>query len=468
MAATLPQPFAPEHVLATPARTWTLRLGALLFGLALLVGAELGLRAVGRYADPPAPQLPADWDQGVRLVGSHLGPPLEPATVEGAPGWQTSRRLVRDRFMHDLAWTTTPAPDTQRVFTFGGSSTYGVPVEATPERTFPGRMAQALDELGMRSEVINLGGASFGSDEVVALMQGVSAHGAAAWVVYAANNEFFQYQMELYEENRSYPTAQLHLQQLHLFRLLADLLGPGEAQGTLDDAVEQQERIVARVIEATLADPAQVAAAADGAWRRRDVHHQAVVSRYRANLEAMERLAEAAGARLFIVAVRPNLQQAPWLSLHDPRLSGAARRRVAALLADSATARAEGRAEDAAAQAEDAVTIDGMYADSWFALGMARLDLGDVAGAELALRNALELDMNPGRPVAGITGAIDAVTADGGSVRVSLDRIWADPTAGAFGGQLFHDSCHLTAEAQEKLGRHLAMTLRLELGEDAP
>lgn len=449
--------------MGTPvARTWLLRLMAVALGLLLVGLVELGLRGSGRWADPPSPTLPAGWDQGTRLVDGELGPPLERVQLDGQAGWSTSRRLVQDRFMHDLRWTEQPPPDRLRVFTFGGSTTYGVPVEATPAQTFPGRMADSLAKLGMPAEVLNLGGASFGSDQVVALMRGVQGHGAAAWVVYAANNEFFQYQVALYADNAGYPLARRSLQRWHLFRALSAL--PAPAPVAQDDAVRHQEQVIARVIEATLADPAaRPAVDGEGRWRRRDPAHRAVVARYRANLAQMERLAADAGARLFLVDVQPHLQQEPWLSLHDPALGARAAARVEARVAESAAARAQGDAAAAEAHALEAVELDPMYAAGWHALGMARLERGQTDAARRALENALELDMNPGRPLAGLSQALAEVTADGGSALVAVDRLWSDPAAGPFGARLFHDSCHLTPEAYDKLGRHLAMTLRLEL-----
>lgn len=445
-------------------RTWLLRLGAVGLGLGLLGLAELGLRASGVVADPPAPTLPAGWDQGVRLVEGSMGPPLDRTELRGQPAWRTSRRLVRDRFMHDLTWTETPPPGRTRIFAFGGSTTYGVPVEATPERTFPGRMQAGLERLGLPAEVLNLGGASFGSDEVVALMQAVAEHGARAWVLYSANNEFFQYQMELDQHNASYPVTRLHLQRWHLFRAMEGLLAPAPPELDQAAAVEEQELRVARIIEASLVDPsARPAPGEDGRWHRRDPHHAAVIARYRANLEQMEARAAAAGALLLIVDVQPNLQQEPWLSLHDPELGSRGRARVASLLEDSARLRSAGDAQAAAALASEALELDPTYAASWHALGMARLDQDQLDQARRSLENALELDMNPGRPLLGISRAIDEVTADGGSLRLDLDRIWSAPEAGPFGGRLFHDSCHLTAEAYDKLGRELAMALRLEL-----
>ncbi len=440
----------------------------MLLGLGLLCLAEVALRLSGRFADPPEVHVPEGWDAGVRLVGDHLGPPLEAATVEGQPGRRTARRMVEDRFMHDLQWAVDAPADKLRIFTFGGSTTYGVPVEAHPEQTFPGRMRAWLERLGMPAQVLNLGGASFGSDEVVSLMSAVQGDGAAAFVVYAANNEFFQYQMRLFQDNAGYPTARPHLQRLHLFRALEALLTPDPDPAAIgqQDAVDHQEQVVARIIEASLSDPdARPAPDAQGRWHRRDPHHAAVVARYRSNLEQMERVAADADARLFIADVRPNLQQAPWLSLHDPALSAGDRGDVTELLAQGARAREAGDATTAEDAARQALRLDPMYAAAWHLLGMALLDQDRVDDAEGPLRNALELDMNPGRPVQGLSDAIAAVTADGGSTLVTVDRIWQAPDAGSFGGRLFHDSCHLTPEAYDKLGRHLAMTLRLELAE---
>lgn len=448
---------------SSPARTWLLRLSALAMGLALVGGLELALRASGAWADPPAPRLPAGWDQGARLVERQQGPLLEPFTLHGAPAWRTARGLVERRFLHDLAWTHAPPPGLRRVFAFGGSTTLGVPVEDTVERTFPARLAEGLRSLSVQAEVLNLGGASFGSDQELALMGEVALHGASDWVLYSLNNEFFQAGLAIYQENASYPTTRLHLQRWHLFRALQGLLARRTSPAPLAEVVGQQRLVVARVVEATLRDPAARPARDErGRWTRRDPVHAAVIARFRANLLRMEALAAQAGARLFLVDVQPHLQQAPWLSLHDPAVGALTRARVEDAVARSAAARAAGLSAEAEGLARRAVEGDPMYAAGWHALGMALLDQGRLDPARAALQDALELDMDPGRPPRGLSQALAEVSADGGSVRVSLDGLWSAPDAGPFGARLFHDSCHLTPQAYDRLGMHLAMTLWLE------
>lgn len=427
----------------------------MLFGCGLLGGTEALLRASGRYADPPVPQMPEGWGDGVRLARSRMGPFLEATQVDGAPGRRTSRRLVEQRFMHDLAWRVQPQVDRPRVVAFGGSTTLGVPVEREPARTFPGRLSAWLAAGGSPAEVLNLGGASFGTDQIVELMGDMAGDGAAVWIMYEGNNEFFQYNLRWYEMNAEFPGAQVHLRQLHLFRVLEGLLDAPPTVGGVADAREQQKQQLARMMEATLADPSsRPVVDAQGRWSRQDPPAIAVRARFRTNLQQMEARAAQAQATLLIVDVQPNLQQEPWLSLHDPELSFVGRERVARALAD---AMSSADRATAVGLAEGAVAIDPVYARSWWVLGMARLAAGDPAGAEPALRNALELDMNPGRPIRDFNDAVHAVTVDGGSVRVDLSPMWAAPASGPFGGRLYQDACHLTPEAYDGLGALLAV-----------
>jgi len=434
---------------------------AVLLGFTVLGLVELGLRASGRWADPPVPAQVRGWSNGARLVQGQDRPSLEPTSIDGQPGWRTSRDLVQQRFMHDLSWTTQPEPGRLRVFTFGGSTTYGVPIEAHPEDTFPGRMVVWLARSGTQAEVINLGGASFGSDQVLFLATAVADQHPDAMVVYSGNNEFFQYDLALYRRNQAYPIGRAVFQNLYLFRALDALLGPDPAVLSLDQAVDRQRQVVARIMALTLSKPnALPTADPDGRWHRHDPHHAAVVARFGQNLRDLAEVASSAGSRLLIVDVPANLQQTPWLSLHNPAASAWTRKRVEGLLEKSAADRGSRDLPAAEQAAREAVRADPVFAESWHALGLALQDQGEVDKAELALSNALELDMDPGRPVAALGQAVRALTSTGLAERVDLSPLVQAPDAGPFGQRLFHDSCHLTRAAYDKVGHLLADQLR--------
>ena len=439
------------------ARTWGLRAGAIAFGMLLLGGAELALRASGTVADPPLPPLPEGWEEGGRFARSDARGVIIESSLDGVPGFRVGPPVAGNQ-MRPERWTAEPGAT--RVFAFGGSTTLGVPWERRPGTSFPEQLEAAAQSAGHALEVINLGGAGFSSTEVVDLAQQVVEQPAAAWVVYTGNNEFFRFSLDAWEAHRDRPSPRQNLQTLHLFRLIEDLLG--EAPPPLLDveaATEAQRRVVANVIAAGLAQPsARPQEAASGRWVRRDPAHDAVLRRFERNLETLETLAGQAGARLYLVDVQANLLQAPWLSLHDPTVPGRSRGAIQRLLAESGELRNRGQTADALAAAEKAVESDPMHAHSWHALGMARLDSGDPTGAAQALQAALDLDMDPGRPNRSLQRVLERVAADGGSTLVSLPD-WEAPDHGLHGSDLFQDSCHLTEAGYASVGAALTTTL---------
>ena len=132
---------------------WIFRVLALAFVPAVLVAAELSLRAAEEPM--PAVDMPEGWGQDVRVITEHgRDAPLE--VYLGSDGEQRARSsedMQMGRFMHPVDYAVQRAPGVFRVFCFGGSATMGVPVEATPEQTFPGRLQALLDDAGVPAEV---------------------------------------------------------------------------------------------------------------------------------------------------------------------------------------------------------------------------------------------------------------------------------------------------------------------------
>jgi len=445
----------------TTPRTWALRIGAVGFGVLLLAGAELALRASGVVADPPIPALPDGWEDGGVFARSDARGVIVEDVQDGRPGFRVGPPVAGNQMRRER-WSA--SADRPRVFAFGGSTTLGVPWERRAGTSFPEHVERQAAAAGRPVEVINLGGAGFSSTEVVDLARQVVGQPSSAWVVYSGNNEFFRFSLDAWEAHRGRPSPRQNLQALHLFRLIEDALGQGPPPLLdVEAATEAQRRVVGDVITARLADPAaRPAEARSGRWVRRDAAHVAVVRRFRQNLEQMEQLARQAGARLYLVDIRANLLQAPWLSLHDPSVPGRTRDRVRALHTASVAARESGQTEAALQAALEAVSLDPSHAHSWYALGTAQLAAGDREGAGQALQAALDLDMDPGRPGSALQRVIREVTADGGSELIALPA-WDAPDQGLHGSALFHDSCHLTEAGYAEVGAAVSAALLPDL-----
>ncbi len=438
------------------ARQALLRIGAVLFGLGLLVGAEGAVRVL-RLAPPAAPVLPAGGEAGLWSAAGGSGPLLRVDRTRGL-AWP-DREEVRARRMHDLRIAVTPPAGRVRVFTFGGSTTFGVPIEATPEKTWPGRLEARLREAGVDAEVVNLGGASFGSGHARALVEAAAALGPTVLVVYSANNEFFDYDLAMWEENRGYTGATQRLESLHLVRLLRRLVRPDPPATTtaqVQAASEAQEAAVRAALTdlvAGLPDDQLPAPPPAAGSLRRDPVFTAVVAQYEANLRAMAAAAAAARAPdgapplLLLVDVPANLLAAPELALPDPRRALGGRATVGDPRRDGCAA--------VLPQAERAVASDPLDARGWWARGVCRAGSApDAPDWRVDLRTALELDFDPRRPPAAFSAVVRRVADETDAERFDPGAVLETPPPGR--PSPFHDRCHLTEPAQDKLAWVLA------------
>ena len=493
------------------------KLAALLIPVALVLGAEMVLRLTWTE-EAPAPSTPGGWGKGALVVTPHTRQQLLEQVRDAAgkvTAVRTSRRMVRDHFMHDLSWTPRPAPGAFRVFCFGGSATHGVPFEKRRGVPFPDRLQAHLRAVGVEAEVINLGGASFGSDQVLELITETVKYGPSALVVYSANNEFFNYHLELVALNRAWVPRRL--EKFKLLALLRKALGrpdaveatareprkdeprkdqprkdeprkdepqprkdeprstppphpkasgggedrraepPPSGEPGQDAHVARQEKLVADIMRDTLARAEAPVGKSGERYQRADAHHQSVVRRYEANLTAMARMAAQNRVKLVIVKVPANLMARPTLSLHRPDLGGTS-------AFDAALAR--GKQADRARRPDQAVEAftAALKMDPWYALahhqrGRARLNKRDAARAVTDLQNALELDMNPGRPLRAMDEVVRRVTARAGATMVDLEPAFGTGKDPSRCRDYFHDTCHLTARGYDVLGREVARVL---------
>jgi lysophospholipase L1-like esterase len=417
--------------MAPPSPRW-LRLGAVLLGLALLPAAEGLLRLTGavRGAEPSLPD--GAWsasDRGEVFLVEQDG------VVRPAPA------LVADGFMQDLQFPARPTPGVPRIVCFGGSATLGVPVERAPERTFPGRLQARLASAGFETEVINLGGASFGSDQVRALAEAVLPYDPDALVIYSGNNEYFNFNLRLYEANRQWYAERL--EGLHLMRALRLLLG---RDPTPDAARATQDAVVAAAIAGRLEAEDAWPRVEGGLGRRTDSIHAAVLDRYRDNLSAVAALTAETATPVLIARVPANLAEPPWLALADPGEDDSAAQ--AALAGDC----------DAA---EAAIADTPGHAGGWYRRGMC----GMRSGAPVAewggdLTTALSLDLSPGRPPPDLQAIPAQVAERWPHVRhLSLDALFSAQSDPPYGLNLCHDSCHLTPDGYDRLAAQIAVDL---------
>jgi hypothetical protein len=305
--------------------------------------------------------------------------------------------------------------------------------------TLPARLQALLRARGRAVEVVNMGRIAQDSDGHLASVKEALALGATGIALYYGNNESLMLWREL--EGQQVPLlegSRSALRRLYLYRLLHLWLPrPDVEWETLRR--EGLERAVAEagmpatVVDQlwTLANRPLVGVSESGEPIPEDIVQDAVVARFRRNLEAILVLTRAAGVPVWFVPCPPALHLRPFVSGHDPLAGNAARERaegaVSAGIALLHTVDSGGegipRAQPPAASlvealrlAKGAVVDDPGSAAGWHLLAVAEEANGHPAAATDAALRALALDQSHKRSTPAFAEVARALCAGGGCV----------------------------------------------------
>ena len=343
-----------------------------------------------------------------------------------------------------------------RVFTVGGSTTYGRPFE--DGTSFTGWLREYLEAAAPERswEVVNAGGISYASYRVASLMEELAGYDPDLFVIYSGNNEFLE--KRTYGDLLAEPTV-LTRGRMALQRMRLWALGTRALRAVREESSSRYE--LAGEVEELLDSSAGLD------YYSRDVaFHRQVTEHYRLNLGRMIELARAAGAEVILVTVPVNEKGfSPFKSQYADGLSEDDRARHAALVVAAADALAAGDAGLALARAAEAVALDELHAEGHFLLGSARLAAGDEAAAAVSFERAIAEDVCPLRALPEMNRAI-AEAAERYEVelvdfRAQLKgaQLKGGDLAGGrpalLGGERFLDHVHPTVETHGLLGRAL-------------
>ena len=392
---------------------------------------------------------------------------VQPAIVGEDPfvGFSSYRKLYRPASSGD-ALETAPdklalfnaqqfsrrkPPGTVRIFTVGGSTTYGRPFE--DGTSFSGWLRSYLQALPgeRRWEVINAGGISYASYRVAALMEELVQYDPDLFVIYSGNNEFLE--KRTYGELIDAPAAWTRTRGL-LGRSRLWTVGRGIVDSRRNRARDRYE-LTGEVRE--LLDNS----AGLELYERDEPFERQVLEHYRFNLQRMVDLARSRGARVILVNIPVNEKDmAPFKSQHREGLSADQQRRFAELLAGARAELRAGRADSALQAAREAVELDPEYADGQYLLGRAWLAADRPQPAATAFARAIAEDVCPLRALDEINAAISETAARNDvrlvdyrqQIRTAARERTGSPIAG---DELFLDHVHPTVEANGMLARAL-------------
>jgi len=281
----------------------TYRILAVGFPFLLIIIIEIFLRSF--YPFPiQKPELLKDWGNGVQPAAGMLSPPL---LIENEGQVYPSSQL-KD-FISPFSFSRIPSK--KRIVCLGGSATLGVPFETNPEKTFPSQLKTILQQLEYDVEVINMGGASFGSDHVLTLGMEALKYQPDVLVVYSGNNEFFNHILSIDHLNRDWVPQQIPT--LHLIAYIQRWLNLfPTAKETQNHQSDRWQKLLSKLID----KPEYVNI---DALHRQDPIQEQVAKRYIHNFKKLYHHAQKNDVQVIFAVLPSNLHTEPAISLSTPK-----------------------------------------------------------------------------------------------------------------------------------------------------
>ena len=405
------------------------------FGLLEAVLAGLGFEAPLKDADP--------------YVGFASNIPLF-VEQPGADGraWMVTAPNKR-RWFNDQRFPKTKPTATYRIFSLGGSTTYGRPYD--DRGSFSGWLREFLPAADPSRdwEVINAGGVSYASYRLAVVMEELTRYEPDLFVIYTGHNEFLERRTypQLVETPPALTEAAGLLSRTRIWAAAQRIAGTplaGKHAGGRPVLPSEVDTVLAHSV-----GPSDYTR--DDEWRRQVIEH------FRFNLNRTVDSAQSAGARVVLVVPASNLKDcSPFKSEHAAGLSADATGRFEALYRKGIDAMDSSRPEAALATLEEARSIDDRHAEVHYQRGLALYELERWDDAKAAFQRAIDEDICPLRAPSEIKRVAAAVAAEQGVPLIDFAQ-WTESRApnGIPGADLFLDHVHPTLEGH----RHLALQL---------
>ena len=442
-----------------------LQLAAVAAVFALLEGALAlaGVRPVAESEDP--------------YVGFSGSAPLfeRQAGPDGADQMVTAPGKLK--WFNRQSFPAVKAPGTFRIFTLGGSTTYGHPFDDAV--SYSGWLRELLPAVdpGRRFEVINCGGISYASYREVVLVQELLQYSPDLFIVYCGPNEFLE--ARTYADVEGHSSALLRLGTLlshtRSYTLVRRWLRGGDEGGAASHASAGGATALPAEVTTRLDDPSGLAL-----YARDDAQRDRILEHYRYNLGRMAELAAGAGARLLLVAPASELRDcAPFKSQHGEGVTAEAARQVEDQLAradldleESAAAKdlaprfgLDDPREQALALATEAAAADPRYALAHYLRGEALFALGRPDEARAAFERARDEDVCPLRPLTAMHAMVLDAARQHGALSLDFVAVVDDECQRRYGHRVpgheqFLDHVHLDVEGYRLLALSLLDTLQ--------
>lgn len=338
-----------------------------------------------------------------------------------------------------------------RLFSLGGSTTYGRPYE--DPASFSGWLREFLRRADQdrQWQVINAGGISYASYRVSVLMEELIQYNPDLFIVYSGHNEFLErrtYQGILQapemltrvggalSRTRTYAAFEKVLSSI--------ILPPGTREASRDVLKAEVDTLLEHSVGPT-------------GYTRDDKLQEQIIAHYRFNLNRMIDIARSAGARVILVTPASNLKDiSPFKSEHLEGLSSASLERFESLYSEGRKALSDGMLPGALAKFDVAARIDDRYAHLHYQRGLVLFEMGRYGEARTAFRRAIDEDVCPLRILTPMQDVVGEVARARGVPHVDFaDSIAQKSEHGITGGDFFLDHVHLNLDGYRMLALEL-------------
>jgi len=330
---------------------------------------------------------------------------------------------------------------TRRVFSLGGSTTYGHPYD--DKVSFSAWLRELLPAATENTqwEVINAGGISYASYRVASLMEELAQYEPDLFIVYTGHNEFLE--ERTYGDLRRKPAALLET---------ASALSWSRTYSVLHRMLVQPQRPAASSVL-----PAEVDAVLDHtvgpvSYQRDDRWHEQVLAHFELNLVRMAQIARSCGAELVLVVPAVNLKDcSPFKSENSKRLPAEQLTAFQALERQASELQKQGQLEAALSASNLAAQIDPRHAENQFRMARLLMALGRAGEAAAAFERAVDEDVCPLRAPTAFREAMRQIAAQHDIPLVDFDLAVKNDCLlrhghNSPGEEYFLDHVHLTID----------------------
>lgn len=366
------------------------------------------------------------------------------------------------RYFNQQTFPRKKAAGAYRIFTLGGSTTYGRPYNDTT--SFSGWLRELLPvvDASRKWEVINAGGISYASYRVAHLMEELVNYQPDLFIVYTGHNEFLE--ERTYRQIKEMPSV---------IRSTVGLLSRTRTWSAMSMAIQSLGASTRTAMTNRDKLSGEVKAILDQSagldrYRRDDFLREKIFNHFRISLERMAVLARSVDAEIIFVTPGSSLNDcAPFKSEHTDGLAPESRQRSEQLLAQAKAAISQGNWGDALGLLNNAVSLDPRYAELHYRRGQALLALKRFKEAGVALRQARDEDVCPLRALTPMRQIVTQVAREQGAQLVnyvellerSMQKAKGHPIPGK---ELFLDHVHPTIEGHKLLAVELVKAMARE------